>query len=311
MVQKVCNLILHCNIFQKNCNKIQTALAFLQKIRSTKSSADFLSPEPNGQGYRVCNFQIELFVADLNHGPTKMEKEDSGSFNTLAIPEIDKLKEFDENNDLDTIEHDNPGENSCLYLCEICGKDFAGPITLQIHKKVHISGNLEIIDDLKGPEAQEEPENIDKAKEPIQELTGKFPTTEVLDEVFNFNIFPLIKKVNTSTSANDNDVPANFTGATYPNEAKKSNETKGFEKSISPNEEEIVSEDGNIFDLDSSHVCSLCGKKYSLKSLLTVHLRNDHELEGKSPYGCPKCGKLFKFQGAMKNHINRVHWKEI
>ena len=277
MVQKVCNLILHCNIFQKNCNKIQTALAFLQKIRSTKSSADFLSPEPNGQGYRVCNFQIELFVADLNHGPTKMEKEDSGSFNTLAIPEIDRLKEFDENNDLDTIEHDNPGENLCLYLCEICGKDFAGPITLQIHKRVHISGNLEIIDDLKGPEAQEEPGNIDKAKEPIQELTGKFPTTEDLNEVFNFNIFPLNKKVNTGTSANDNDVPANSTGATYSNEAKNSNGTKGFEKSIVPNQ----------------------------------HLRNDHELEGKSPHGCPKCGKLFKFQGAMKNHIKRVHWKEI
>ena len=153
--------------------------------------------------------------------------------------------------------------------------------------------------------------NIDKVKEPIQELTGKFPTTEVLDEVFNFNIFPLIKKVNTSTSANDNDVPANFTGATYPNEAKKSNETKGFEKSIAPNEEKIVSEDGNIFDLDSPHVCSLCGKNYPLKSLLTVHLRNDHELKGKSLYGCPKCGKLFKFQGAMKNHIKRVHWKKI
>ena len=41
--------------------------------------------------------------------------------------------------------------------------------------------------------------NIDKVKEPIQELTGKFPTTEVLDEVFNFNIFPLNKRVNTST----------------------------------------------------------------------------------------------------------------
>ena len=132
-----------------------------------------------------------------------------------------------------------------------------------------------------------------------------------MDEVFNFNIFPLNKKVNTSTSANDNDVPANFTGATYPNEAKKSNETKGFEKSISPNEEETVSEDGNIFDLDSPHVCSLCGKNYRLKSLLTVHLRNDHELEGKSPYGCPKCGKLIKFQAALKNHIKRVHWKEI
>ena len=151
--------------------------------------------------------------------------------------------------------------------------------------------------------------NTDKAKEPIQELTGKFPTTEVSDEVFNFNIFPLNKRVNTSTRAND--VPANSTGATYSNEAKNSNETKGFEKSIAPNEEKIVSEDGNIFDLDSSHVCSLCGKKYSLKSLLTVHLRNDHELEGKSPYGCPKCGKLFKFQGAMKNHTKRVHWKEI
>ena len=147
-----------------------------------------------------------------------------------------------------------------------------------------ISDILEIMDDLKRPEAQEEPGNTDKAKEPgntdktkepIQELTGKFPTTEVLNDVFNFNIFPLNKKVNTSTS--DNDVPANSTDATYSNEAKNSNETKEFEKSIVPNQ----------------------------------HLRNDHELEGKSPHGCPKCGKLFKFQGAMKNHIKRVHWKEI
>ena len=207
-----------------------------------------------------------------------MENEHSGSFNTLAIHETDEFKEFDENNDLDIIEHDNPGEISCLYLCEICGKDFAGPVTLQIHKRIHISGNLEIIDDLKGPEAQEEPGNIDKAKEPMQELTGKFPTTEVLNEVFNFNIFPLNKNVNTSsTSANDNDVPANSTDDTYSNEAKNSIETKEFEKSIVQNQ----------------------------------HLRNDQELEGKSPHGCPKCGKLFKFQGAMKNHIKRVHWKEI
>ena len=265
-----------------------------------------------------------MFVADLNDGPTKIEKEHSGSLKTLAILETDELKEFDEKNDLDTIEHDNPGEISCLYLCEICGKDFAGPITLEIHKRVHISDNLEIMDDLKRPEAQEEPGNTDKAKEPIQELTGKFPTTEVLNEVFNFNIFPQNKKVNTSTSANDNDVPANSTGATYSNEAKNSNETKGFEKSIVPNEEKVVfiqagctdrniSEDGNM-DLDSSHVCSLCGKNYPLKNLLTdccCHLRNDHELEGKSPHGCPKCGKLFKFHRAMKNHIKRVHWKEI
>ena len=218
-----------------------------------------------------------MFVADLIDGSTKMEKEDIGSFNTLAIPETDELKEFCENNDLDEIEHDNPGEISCLYLCEICGKDFVAPRTLQIHKRVHISGNLEIIDDLKRAEAQEEPGNIDNAKEPIQEPNGRFSTTELLNEVFNFNIFPLNKKVNTSTSANDNDAPANSTDATFSNDAKNSNETKEFEKSI----------------------------------VLNQYLRNDHELEGKSPHGCPKCGKLFKFQGAMKNHIKRVHWKEI
>jgi hypothetical protein len=49
----------------------------------------------------LCNFQTEFFVADLNDGPTKMEKEDIGSFNTLAIPETDELKEFCENNDLE------------------------------------------------------------------------------------------------------------------------------------------------------------------------------------------------------------------
>ena len=206
-----------------------------------------------------------------------MVTEHSGSFNTLAISETDELKEFDENNDLDAIEHDNPGEISCLYLCEICGKDFAGPRKLKIHKRDHFSDNLEIMDDLKGPEAQEELGNNNKAEEPITELTEKIPTNEVLNEVFNFNVFPLNKKVNTSTSAYDNDVPANSTDATYSNEAKNSNETKEFEKSIVPNQ----------------------------------HLRNDHELEGKSPHGCPKCGKLFKFQGAMKNHIKRVHWKEI
>ena len=73
-----------------------------------------------------CDFQIDLFVADLKNGPTKMEKEHSGSFNTLAIPETDELKEFDENNDLDTIELDNRGGSSCLYLCEICGKILLG-----------------------------------------------------------------------------------------------------------------------------------------------------------------------------------------
>ena len=66
----------------------------------------------------------------------------------IAIPETEELKEFGESNDLDEIEHDNPGENSCLLLCEICGKDFDGPRTLKIHKKVHFSENLEIMDDL-------------------------------------------------------------------------------------------------------------------------------------------------------------------
>ena len=108
----------------------------------------------------MCNFQIELFVADLNDGPTNIEKEPSGSFNTPAIPETDELKEFDENNDLDKIEeHDKSGEIGCLYLCEICGKDFAGPVTLKIHKRVHITDNLEIMDDLKRSETQEETGN--------------------------------------------------------------------------------------------------------------------------------------------------------
>ena len=36
-------------------------------------------------------------------------------------------------------EYDNPGE--ILYLCKICGKDFAGPVTLKIHERVHIDDN--------------------------------------------------------------------------------------------------------------------------------------------------------------------------
>ena len=270
----------------------------------------------------LCIFQIELFIAELNDDQTKNKKEPHENFNTPAILETDELKEFDKNNDLDTIEHENPGEIVCFYLCEICGKDFAGPVTLKVHKRVHISDNLEIMNDFKIPEAQEVPENTDKAEDPLQEHTVKLPTTEVLEGVFNFNIFPLNEKVNTPTSANDNDITATFTGATYSNEAKNSYETnKEFEKNTVPNEEKNVfiqagctdrniSEDGNIFEEDSSHVCSLCGKNYPMKSLLTVHLKNDHELEGKSPHGCPKCDKIFKFKGALKNHIKRVHWKE-
>ena len=124
----------------------------------------------------------------------------------------------------------------CFYLCEICGKNFAGPVTLKIHKRVHISDNLEIVDDFKRPEAQEEPGNTDEAKD-------KIPTTEVFNEVFNFNIFSLNKKSNTSTSAKNNDITANSTVVTFSNEANKANEiNKEFEKNTVPNEEK----NGNI-----------------------------------------------------------------
>ena len=146
------------------------------------------------------NFQIELFVADLNDDPRKMDNEHSasGSFNTLAIPETDELKEFDENNDLDTIEHDNPGENSCLYLCEICGKDFAGPVTLKIHERVHINDNIIPNDHLQTipQDLQDDPKDLQDDPQDLQDDPQKVhdDPLDLQDDPVDFgNLFSLTR----------------------------------------------------------------------------------------------------------------------
>ena len=58
---------------------------------------------------------------------------------TIDYPQVN----FENSDDFETMEeHDNPGDILFLHMCEICGKDFAGPVTLKIHERFHINDNI-------------------------------------------------------------------------------------------------------------------------------------------------------------------------
>ena len=59
-------------------------------------------------------------------------------------------------------EYDNPGE--ILHSCKICGKEFAGPATLQIHERTHQEDPQDIHDD-----PQKVPVDTDDGFEKFQE----------------------------------------------------------------------------------------------------------------------------------------------
>ena len=54
-----------------------------------------------------------------------------------------------------------------------------------------------------------------------------------------------------------------------------------------------------------SYGCEICGKVYSIKSSLDIHIRGFHQ--GIKNYECEECGKTFCVQKHLTRHLNAVH----
>ena len=75
-------------------------------------------------------------VQDLKNDPQDLKDDPKGTINN---PQVN----FENSDDFETMEeNDNPGKIMFLHMCEICGKDFAGPVTLKIHERFHINDNI-------------------------------------------------------------------------------------------------------------------------------------------------------------------------
>ena len=64
-------------------------------------------------------------------------------------------------------EYDNPGE--ILHSCKICGKEFAGPATLQIHERTHQEDPQDIHNDPQGRFRPKVPVDTDDGFESFKE----------------------------------------------------------------------------------------------------------------------------------------------
>ena len=61
----------------------------------------------------------------------------------------------------------------------------------------------------------------------------------------------------------------------------------------------------NIHNAFQENACSLCGKTFTQKSALTVHLREVHE-KLKS-HKCNICSQSFTYKHHLKTHIKNIH----
>ncbi|CAG0887426.1 unnamed protein product [Cyprideis torosa] len=51
------------------------------------------------------------------------------------------------------------------------------------------------------------------------------------------------------------------------------------------------------------HICKSCGKAYKYKAQLSRHMKLDHE--GKNPYKCTRCPKVYRTSQRLKDHMNQ------
>ncbi|RZC32813.1 hypothetical protein BDFB_015177 [Asbolus verrucosus] len=58
---------------------------------------------------------------------------------------------------------------------------------------------------------------------------------------------------------------------------------------------------------EKPHVCKICGKRYSQRGTLTLHIRTVHNKE--KPYRCTICSKRFVAKVLLNSHL-KLHSKK-
>ena len=59
-----------------------------------------------------------------------------------------------------------------------------------------------------------------------------------------------------------------------------------------------------IHEFQENHCCDTCGKEFNYKMLLSIHVRNVHEVTNDQ---CDKCSKICKNKPALQKHIKHNH----
>ena len=58
------------------------------------------------------------------------------------------------------------------------------------------------------------------------------------------------------------------------------------------------------------HVCEFCNKRYTIKSNLSTHIKNDHRSDKQRPK-CPSCELSLKGVQSLSRHIKLIHGEKI
>lgn len=61
-----------------------------------------------------------------------------------------------------------------------------------------------------------------------------------------------------------------------------------------------------IFLGEKDYLCGTCGKAFSDKKLLRIHLQTHNDVK---PYSCSTCNKRFSYPSSLSSH-KKVHYKE-
>ena len=57
----------------------------------------------------------------------------------------------------------------------------------------------------------------------------------------------------------------------------------------------------------NSRICPICFKSYSNQTNLNIHMRTVHENQDKTAVNCEFCGKNFKNDYSLRNHVYKYH----